>query len=216
MTHELGAGALASERVYLVEGWHPRDGLDVHDAVGRVGGTFDLLGWALSDMRLLRRIERIVERVGAAVPIAACEGGEHRVRGRVEVIDSVEAPSGERVAAYRAHTERRFVCPCHVQCRATLSVVRCFRETGRLVVRDETGAAIVESGPVVLRDRNGEALDPRSAGELVVRAGDEVDLIGPARREAIAGITVATGYRDGGLPLVFRGDRDAPVYVFAG
>lgn len=208
---------IVSERARVIRGHHSLgEYLVTKGAPDAATNTFSALGWALGDVRRRRALKRVIRGAGEVVAIGEAPEGMVRIEGRVEIVDAVTAPDGEAVALYRVHEERDEDCGCGKSCSVVRRIVRAVRDAGRFVVRDETGAALVERGAIVLRDYKGNALDPWAAGSLIVRQSDSVTVVGEGHRRKTGEPTGVSlqGYRDAQLPLVFEGTRESPTYVF--
>jgi len=169
--------------------------------------TFDALALGVAASHQRRRIKGALTQAGEAVPVARAPDGVVRVRGRVDVIDPVTLPpAGEPVAAFLRR--ERSGHPL-----AAMLSVRTFRDAGRFLVRDDTGAALVDDDFLELLNAPGVLPEATQSTELVVRAGDTVDVVGAARAVPMADFAQQGSYRDGARVLAFDGRHDQPVLV---
>ncbi len=131
-------------------------------AMGRTGG---LAAWMT---RRAGRAEALRRREGAGIirPIADAGGEQVRVRGRVRAVRPVRTPEGEMCAAF--------------DLRGTAS------GCGRFTIDDWSGLAVVEAsaGEFAIEELEPRAKNGTPSGQVVLRDGDLVEVIGRARRGA--------------------------------
>jgi hypothetical protein len=165
-----------------------------------------LIGYGLMRPRLVHRADvgrrrgRVVEKIGRtkqSAPIARCEGGAVRVRGRVKVLRAVVAPeSGAPAAAFETEDER---------------------EGGRYAIVDESGVAVVDDDCFELWTRDPGGGPGASGG--VLSDGAVVEILGTARRAPapdVVGLSIDPHYRAVASALVFEGTPDDPVVLLCG
>lgn len=164
----------------------------------------DALGWA-TELRRRWEDSRLV-----VAPIASLrDGAVGRVVGRVRVVTPAHTPWDEPCAAYVS----RDVTVDHVGREATprrRTTTR--RGAGVFVVRDPSGAAVVDDDYVILLGPDGLAL--QGVGAIVVAEGDLVEVLGVARRTRNPHVgAVGSGYREPAAAIVLDGSADRPLRV---
>ncbi len=138
--------------------------------------------WSLGPIQSLLDTQVAALRQHAESPIARSEPGLVHIRGRVRVLSSVTSASGEPLAAYSG-------------------------ATGHFAIVDESGTAIVDDDMVELWPADASKL-----GLVQLREGDEVEVIGTARREQTKDAP-SGAYRAAGEALVFEGTPDANIHI---
>ncbi|MCC7536414.1 MAG: hypothetical protein IT379_09380 [Deltaproteobacteria bacterium] len=217
-TRKLAVGAiagvaLASNVATLVGG--PIVGIGACLAI--LGATLGVssagrLAWHVRVIRHRRAARRALETAGPVTPARDASDGHAHVRGTVRVLRTVTAPSGEAVAAYRWDVPSTLACGCSATCEHVLDYRRVEARCGRLAVVDATGVAVLDDDCFLMC-----SADPTTdRGEtLVVRHGDTLEVVGPARRgEAPDARSLApgAGYRAASHDaLLFDGSTDTPV-----
>jgi hypothetical protein len=192
---------------------------------GAIGGAF-LLVDRMQVKRHRQRSEATRARVASASPVAAigqCNGLSH-IRGRVHVVKPVKGPNGDPVAAYLVRRQKDTVGVV-VRDRwgqtneiITSITVEEVSACGVFLVKDDTGAALV--------DDDAFTVSPLAAGQmawdrplsLVVKEGDEVEIIGPTERKpssAFSELAQSGGYREAGTLLVFNGTPAERVLILS-
>jgi len=119
------------------------------------------------------------------------------IRGVVEVIEPVHHPELGEVALYlRRRKETKPSAAFETNCAC-----------GKLIIRDETGAALLDDDFFVLLPRPGHHPMARSDVDIVVRQGDTLEVAGPAARQPRPELMQAeqSGYRSSSTMVVFDG-----------
>lgn len=160
----------------------------------------------------LRRKE--MEQLPSVTPIALATEGVVRIRGRVQLLQPVTAPDAVGpCAAYVWRTRTTHACGCSQWCTARGWTMTTKRECGRFVVFDESGAALVDDDFFEMFMRDGASLPGDDSRGIVLYDGDEVEIIGPAKRAhaQARGVVLQGTFRDNRALLVFDGDPTALV-----
>jgi hypothetical protein len=182
----------------------------------------------IKDRRVKRHRARI-HAVGARLAAAAAvtpildASGTARIRGRISVIKPVKGPMGDPVAAYlvRARKETIEMLPMgrgQTRRAVTALTVEESSACGTFVVRDETGAALIDDDAYTLASA---ALVEKAWNEpmsIVLKDGDEVEILGAAERKpasAYPDLARSSGYREAPSILVFDGSPEQRVLLIA-
>lgn len=135
------------------------------------------------------------ERAGVIRPIADANGAEVRVRGRVRAVRPVRTPDGELCAAYRVRG----------------SATGC----GRFTIDDWSGVAVIEAsaGEFSLEELDPVERNGAPSGQLVLRDGDLVEVVGRARHGAPSADVLRAVPAHQKDVLVFEAQPDAPIVL---
>lgn len=171
------------------------------------------------------RAEAIRARIASASPVAPigqCNGLSH-IRGRVHLIKPVQGPNGDPVAAYLVRRQKFILASVRdrrgqpLELTTTITVEET-SASGTFLVKDDSGAALV--------DDDAFTVSPLATGRakwdqplsLVIKEGDEVEIIGPAERQpssAVPELARASGYREASTLLVFNGTPAERVLILS-
>jgi len=134
--------------------------------------------------------------------IADASAEPFHVRGIVEVLESVKHPDGEEVAMY--------LCRRLDVARHTVEAIETRLACGKLLVRDETGVALLDDDFFFLLPTKGHHPMARYKLDIIVRAGDTIEIAGHAERRAMPQLSQADagGYRTTPTVLAFDGSTD--------
>lgn len=135
------------------------------------------------------------ERAGVIRPIADAKGDEVRVRGRVRAVRPVRTPDGELCAAFRV---RGAATGC-----------------GRFTIDDWSGVAVVDAsaGEFALEELDPLERDGAPSGQLVLRDGDLVEVVGRARHGAPSADVLRAVPAHQKDVLVFEAKSDLPIVL---
>lgn len=135
------------------------------------------------------------EGAGVIRPIADARGAEVRVRGRVRAVRPVRMPDGELCAAFRV---RGSASGC-----------------GRFTIDDWSGVAVIDASAGEFSIEELEPIERYGAprGQLVLRDGDLVEVVGRARHGAPAADVLRAVPAHQNNVLIFEAARDAPIVL---
>ncbi len=135
------------------------------------------------------------ERAGIIRPIADAKGDEVRVRGRVRAVRPVRTPEGELCAAFRIRG----------------SATGC----GRFTIDDWSGVAVVDAsaGEFALEELDPMEKDGAPSGQLVLRDGDLVEVVGRAKHGAPSADVLRAVPAHQKDVLVFEARSDTPIVL---
>jgi len=135
-------------------------------------------------------------------PIADANATPVHVRGVVEVIEPTRHPNGEDVALY--------LCRRLERAHNTVEAIETKLACGKLLVRDETGVALLDDDFFSLLPPRGQHPMARSEFDIIVRAGDTIEVAGQAEKRTMPELSQADegGYRSVAKVLVFVGSSD--------
>jgi hypothetical protein len=171
------------------------------------------------------RLGAVYGRITAApkaAPVGSASGACH-VRGRVRVVKPVKSPLGAPVAAYLERRKRETVevLPAgRGQTRRAVTAITVEESSavGMFLVEDESGAALIDDDAITVVQVGGTAEGWDSPLSIVVKDGDEIEIIGPAERKpgsAYPELAKEGGYREAASLLVFDGKPAERILVLA-
>lgn len=171
------------------------------------------------------RVQAVADRIAAAPPVASigASSGSHHIRGRVRLLQPIKGPLGDPVAAYlvRQRKERVEMLPAgRGQTRPAVTSVTVEESSGCgvFLVEDETGASLVDDDAVTIAPITPGKMDWDDPISLLIKDGDEVEIIGPAERKpatALPEIARSGMYREAPKLLVFDGKPTERVLILA-
>jgi hypothetical protein len=187
-------------------------------------GTFVLI----KDRRVKQhrsRIQAVRARLagsGAVTPILDA-GGIARIRGKISVIKPVNGPLGEPVAAYlvRASKETVELLPAgrgQTRRAVTALTVEESSACGTFIVRDESGAALIDDDAYTLASPALVDMPWNEPISIVLKDGAEVEILGAAARKPVSAypdLAQSGGYREAPSILVFDGSPEQRVLLIA-
>lgn len=177
-------------------------------------GTYGLAIPVVGVAALAHYVKRINARRRAVreieeVPLISCADsfteGTVRIRGEVSVIEPVEARPDELCAAF---VRRDYL---HQGVEAQSAVIGS-GACGRFLVRDDTGAALVDDDFFEIFGEDGKPPHATKPYELIVRDGDLVEVVGPARRVPTQS-SAPTSFREPSTQIVFNGTSEALIRI---
>lgn len=160
-------------------------------------------------VRELRRRRALQTRL--AMPLTSIasvvEDGEVHVQGTLELLEPVAHPDGEEVAAYLLRKREK--------AQRTDATVETQLACGRWLVRDDSGAALVDDDFLAILPPEGTPFPASGNVDVRLRAGDRVRVVGPALRRATPELPQLghAGFRDAPKMLVFDGTATALLVV---
>jgi hypothetical protein len=181
------------------------------------GAIYRVIKLALAHRRRNRAARQRIAAAGEITPISAARGGLVCVRGVVQVLQPpLQRPDDQTLGMYM----ERFYRPDEDAWETQ-------RGFGRVVVADDSGAAVIDDDYVQLLKPGGDVPRPVLACSVIVRTGYAVEVVGRAERRAYPGVSAGSGagsgagagagagagYRSPGAPLVFDGSSDALLLV---
>lgn len=158
------------------------------------------LGREVRELNRRRKARRALREPLQNIADASAE--PFHIRGVVEVLESVKHPDGEQVAMY--------LCRRRERAHNTVAAIETRLACGKLLVRDETGVALLDDDFFSLLPPRGRHPLARSEVDILVRAGDMIEVAGHAERRAMPELSRADagGYRTAPTTLVFDGSSD--------
>lgn len=184
--------------------------------------------YLLKDRRVKQhraRIQAIRARLASTAPVTPIlqSSGMVRVRGRVSVIKPVTGPMGEPVAAYLVRAQKETVEMVSAGRRGTRRAVTALTveessACGVFLVRDESGAALLDDDAFSVASPALVEADWNQPLSIVIKDGAEVELLGPAERKpssAYPDLALSGSYREAPTLLVFDGTPEQRVVVLA-
>lgn len=171
------------------------------------------LAFAIRRTKRRRKLRALFDAAGPVVPIAFAPTGLVAIEGRVELLEPTTTPGGEPVAAF---IDRHVTFAHHAGARNTttrVERVEVRRAAGRFLVRDETGAALVDDDWLLLLDASGDELDASEAGQLVVGEGQVVRVVGHCRPGDRLVPSEASSFRGHARGIEMIGGTGRPVCV---
>jgi len=165
-------------------------------AVG--GHSLQALALGVKELNARRRAARAFRRPLSRV--ADVSDSPAHIRGVVEVLEPVRHPDAGEVGVYLLRRRDHGVLETRLAC-------------GKLLVRDETGVALLDDDFFSLLPPLGQHPLAHSELDIIVRAGDTLEVIGPAQRRTVPELPLADegGYRSAPSALVFDGSTSEPL-----
>jgi hypothetical protein len=187
-------------------------------------GTFVLI----KDRRVKQhraRIQAVRARLGAAAAVTPIlnAGGIARIRGRISVIKPIKGPMGDPVAAYLVRARKETVELLSMgrgQTRQAVTALTVEESSacGTFLVRDESGAALIDDDAYTLASPALVDLAWNEPIAMVLKDGDEVEILGAAERKPSSvypDLARSAGYREAPSILVFDGSPEQRVLLIA-
>jgi len=173
--------------------------------IGPPSATYHALAREIRVLNQGRKARR--ELRPATTSIEATQPGRVHVRGRVEVVEPVRHPSGEKVALFLWRRRERHA--------AGDDAVETRLACGKLLLRDETGTALLDDDFFTLLPAVGQPCPVNHDAEIVVRAGDTLEVAGPAERRLVPELPQSGegAYREAPRMLVLDGRPGALLVV---
>lgn len=159
----------------------------------------------------------------AAVTPILNASGIARIRGKISVIKAVKGPMGDPVAAYLVRARKDTVELLSMgrgQTRraVTAQTVEESSACGTFLVRDESGAALIDDDAYTLASPALVDMPWNEPISLVLKDGAEVEILGAAARKpssAYPDLAQSAGYRESPSILVFDGSPEQRVLLIA-
>jgi hypothetical protein len=171
------------------------------------------------------RIQAVRARLAAAAAVTPIlQAGEiARIRGKISVIKAVKGPLGEPVAAYlvRARKDTVELLPIgrgQTRQAVTAQTVEESSACGTFVVRDESGAALIDDDAYTLASPMLVDMPWNEPISIVLKDGAEVEILGAASRKPTStypDLAAVAGYREAPSILVFDGTPERRVLLIA-
>jgi len=173
--------------------------------VGPPSVTYHALAREIRVLNKRRRARR--ELRSATTPIEATQPGRVHVRGRVEVVEPVRHPSGEDVALYLWRRREKHA--------AGDDAVETRMACGKLLLRDDSAVALLDGDFFTLLPAAGQRCPVNHDTEIVVRAGDTLEVAGPAERRVVNDLpqSAEVAYREAPQMLVLDGRPGALLVI---
>lgn len=161
-------------------------------------------------VRELNRRRRLRARFQTpASQIAAAADGDVHVQGTIEVLEPVMHRHGGDVAAYLFRIRET------THQGESDAAVETQLACGKFLVRDETGAALVDDDYIAILPKHGDPFPASGNVDVRLHAGDRVQVVGRAERRALPELPNVgrAGFREAPKILVFDGTPDSLLVI---